>query len=271
MSMTGARQLSLPTELVQAGVLDGVGWLALNNPAKRNAMTLGMWDALGLALTSFAADPDVRLVVLRGTGGRSFCAGAELAEMDRMAAEGRQAEYSATVNAGRRAVSGFEKPMIAMIQGSCVGGGLSLALQADLRIASNDSVFGIPAVKLGLAPEPGTLERMTSLLGPGVANELLLTGERIDAIRARSLGLVNRVSSPENLLPETIAWAARIAGNAPLALHVVKIGVNMFAGDASKRDTTLLSHLARQCSESGDLREGRRAFLEKRPPVFKGS
>ena len=270
MSGAGASQAEPPTGSLDTRVEAGVGWITLRNPAKRNALTLAMWAAMTRALADFAADPAVRVVVMHGTGGRAFCAGADIGEMERMAAEGRQAEYAAVTDAGRRALAAFVKPMIAMIGGTCIGGGVTLALQTDLRVASADSSFGIPAARLGIAPDAGNLERLTALLGPSVTKELMFTGDVIGAERALALGLVNRVVAPEALESETAALAGRIAANAPLALLAIKRGVDMFAGDDTRRDPALLDHLARLCTESADLREGRRAFLEKRRPVFSG-
>jgi enoyl-CoA hydratase len=270
MSGSEPRHLDLPTPLLRARSEGGIGWITFDNQTKRNALTLAMWEAMTDAFAAFAADASVRLVVMHGAGGRAFCAGAEVNEMERMAAEGRQAAYSAVTDAGRRAIAGFEKPIIAMIHGSCIGGGLSLALQADLRIASADSTFGVPAARIGLAPDAGNLERLTALLGPGATKELMFTGEVFGAERALGLRLVNRVVEAAALDMETAALARRIAANAPLVLRAVKRGVDMFAGDDSRRDAAVLERLAELCSSSEDLREGRRAFLEKRDPIFTG-
>lgn len=270
MSGCAPRCLDLPTELLRGHVDAGVGWITLDNTSKRNAMTLAMWEAMTAALGVFAADLAVRVVVLCGAGGRAFCSGADIGEMERMAAEGRQAAYSAVTDTGRRALSAFEKPLIAMIHGSCIGGGLSLALQADIRVASSDSTFGIPAARLGLAPDAGNLERLTALLGPSTTKELMFTGDVFGAERALAIGLVNRIAAPGALEAEVAALTGRIAANAPLVVRAIKRGVDMFAGDDTQRAPAALSDLARTCAESEDLREGRRAFLEKRRPVFSG-
>jgi enoyl-CoA hydratase/carnithine racemase len=270
MTLGASRRLDLPTELLRAHVDGAVGWITLDNPAKRNAMTLAMWEAMTQAIGVFAADPRVRAIVLCGAGGRAFCSGADIGEMERMAAEGRQAAYAAVTDAARRALAAFEKPLLAMIRGSCIGGGLSLALQADVRVASSDSTFGMPTARVGLAPDAGNLARVTALLGPGATKELMFTGDVFGAERALALGLVNRVAEPDELEAETAALVGRIAANAPLVLRAIKRGVDMFAGDDKQRAPALFDELSRMCADSEDLREGRRAFMEKRAPIFSG-
>jgi len=262
--------IDLGTDLVLARAQDGIGWLTLNNAAKRNAITVAMWEAMATATAAFIADDDVRLVVLNGAGGRSFAAGADIGEMERMRAEGRADEYAARTAAARAVLDRLEKPLLAMIQGYCVGGGLALALRADLRIASADSVFGIPAARLGIAYATWNMERLTALVGPGFAKEMMFTGTPIDADLALAKGLVNRVVPPEALEAEVLDLAATIARNAPLSMRAAKVTIDQVSGDPALRDPARLAALARDCAESEDLREGQRAFREKRPPVFKG-
>ena len=247
--------LALPTDLVLARRQAGVGWLTLNNPAKRNAMTVAMWEAMAIAVAEFVADASIRLLVLHGAGGRSFAAGADIGEAERMRIEGRAEEYARRTAAARAVLDTLEKPLIAMIDGHCIGGGLALALRADLRIASSASVFGVPAAKLGIAYAPWNLERLSALVGPGFAKEMLFTGDTFPAEIALVRGLINRVVPAEALEAEVLALA---------------VTIDQLAGDPAARDPARLAELGRRCAESEDITEGQRAFREKRPPVFQG-
>lgn len=262
--------LDLPTNLLLARKQGGIGWVTLNNPAKRNAITIAMWEAMAAAFADFAADPAVRLVVLHGAGQRSFAAGADIGEMERLRMEGRAAEYAVRIAASRAGMERMDKPLIAMIQGYCVGGGLALALRADLRIASSDSVFGVPAAKLGIAYGTVNMERLTALVGPAFAKEMMFTGDNVSAEIALARGLVNRVVAPAALEAEVAALAARIARNAPLSLRASKHTIDQISGHPARRDDALIAELGRRCAESEDISEGQRAFREKRPPVFSG-
>lgn len=262
--------LVLPTDLVRAERRDGVGWVTLDNAAKRNAITMAMWEAMATAFAAFAGDPDVRVVVLQGAGGKAFASGADIGEMERMRAEGRAAEYTSRNAAARAVLERLDKPLIAMIRGYCVGGGLGLALAADLRIASSDSIFGVPAARLGIAYAATSTERLAALVGPAFAKELMFTGETISADVALARGLVNRVVPPDLLEAEVAALAARIAANAPLSLRATKLTIDAITGPPARRDDARIAELARACADSEDLREGQRAFREKRPPVFTG-
>jgi enoyl-CoA hydratase/carnithine racemase len=265
-----ATVLDLPTDLVLARKQDGIGWVTLNNAAKRNAISMAMWEAMAAAFADFTADPLVRLVVMQGAGGRSFAAGADIGEMERMGAEGRAAEYTARNAAARAVMDRLDKPLIAMIRGYCMGGGLALALRTDLRIASTDSVFGVPAAKLGIAYATADMERLTALVGPAFAKEMMFTGDNVGAEVALARGLVNRVVAPEALEAEVAALAARIAVNAPLSLRASKFTIDQVTGNPARRDDAGIAEIRRICAESADLREGQRAFREKRPPVFTG-
>ncbi|SFK15280.1 enoyl-CoA hydratase [Falsiroseomonas stagni] len=262
--------LTLPTDLVLARKADGIGWITLNNAAKRNAITLAMWDAMAAAVTDFMADDAVRLVVMSGAGEKSFAAGADIGEMERMRAEGRAAEYTARATAARAVLDTLEKPLIAMIQGHCIGGGLALALRADLRVASDDSVFGVPAAKLGIAYATWSLERLTALVGPGFAKEMLFTGTNYPADIAFARGLLNRVVPAADLEATVLDYARIIARNAPLSMRAAKITIDQVSGDPALRDATRIAALGRACAESEDLKEGQAAFREKRRPVFQG-
>ena len=250
---------------------DGIGWLTINQPEKRNAISLAMWDAIAAAADDFAADPDVRVVVLHGAGGKAFASGADISEFDKVRANAdAQVEYGRRSAQARKKLEAMDKPLIAMIQGFCIGGGYATALIADLRIASTDSRFGIPAARLGIAYGYESLMRLTALAGPAIAKEILFTGRQLDAAEAFASGLVNRVVPPEQLEETTIGLAQQIARNAPLSIRASKAAIDQIAGDPALRDQAAIEALNRACFDSQDYAEGRSAFTEKRPPNFTG-
>lgn len=250
---------------------DGIGWLTINQPEKRNAISLAMWDAIAAAADDFAADDAVRVVVMHGAGGKAFASGADISEFDRVRADAAaQQEYGRRSGEARRRLEGLRKPLIAMIQGFCIGGGYATALMADLRIASSDSRFGIPAAKLGIAYGYESLSRLVALAGPAMAKEILFTGRQLDAAEALACRLVNRVVAPEALEATVTELALQIARNAPLSVEASKVAIDQIAGDPMARDKELVERLNRACFDSADYAEGRRAFQEKRPPVFAG-
>lgn len=258
------------TPKILARKQDGIGWLTINQPEKRNAISLAMWDLIAAAAEDFAADEAVRVVVIHGAGGKAFASGADISEFDRVRADAAAQEaYGRRSAEARRRLEGMGKPLLAMIQGFCIGGGYALALLADIRIASSDSRFGIPAAKLGIAYGYESLARLVALAGPAMAKEILFTGRQLDAGEALRLGLVNRVVSPEELEAAVTDMAAQIARNAPLSIRASREAIDQIAG-AAPQDRARIEALNRACFDSQDYAEGRRAFQEKRPPRFTG-
>jgi enoyl-CoA hydratase len=257
---------------ILADVAEGVGTIVFNQPEKRNAMSVEMWEGLVAALDAFEADGSVRCVVLKGAGDKAFVSGADISQFDKQRANfDAQREYDRITSAGRARLAGFSKPVIAEIRGFCLGGGLGLAMMCDLRIAASDAQFGIPAAKLGLAYGFDMVRTLTSLVGPAHAKTLLFTGERIDAAEAERIGLVNRTVPVEQLPAAVAQLATTMAGNAPLTLRAAKTVVAAALRDESARDMAAVEAAIAACFDSADYREGRRAFLEKRKPVFTGS
>ena len=254
-----------------AEVDDGVGLITFNQPEKRNAMSVQMWEGLGEILDAFAADAGVRVVVLTGAGAKAFVSGADISQFEKDRADANaQVEYDKLTSAGRDKLAGFPKPVIARIRGYCLGGGLGIAMQADIRIAAVDSEFGIPAARLGIAYGYDMVRKLVSLVGPAHARTLLYTGSRIDAAEAARIGLVNRVVPDEDLSDVVIDIARTVADNAPLSVRAAKIAVNEAVKMDRERDVEAVKAAIAACFDSADYREGRTAFMEKRSPKFNG-
>jgi len=250
---------------------DGVGVITFNNPAKRNAMSLDMWEGLGQALTELRDDPDVRVVVLVGAGDQAFVSGADISQFEKTRHNAQASEEYARHSAAQRALlADYPKPTIACIRGFCLGGGMLVAMLADIRVAAADSQFGIPAAKLGIAYGYDGLRHLVSLVGPSWARLLLYTGMRIDSAEALRIGLVDRVLPDDEFWDATMEIARTIASNAPLAIQAAKITIAQILKDPADRDMDAIRNIGIACMDSEDFREGRRAFMEKRKPRFKG-
>lgn len=252
-------------------VADGVGVITFNNPDKRNAMSLEMWEGLGKALIELRDDADVRVVILTGAGDKAFMSGADISQFEktRHNAEASE-EYSKKSAAQRALLADFSKPIIACIRGFCLGGGMQVAMAADIRIASDNSQFGIPAAKLGIAYGYDGLKHLVSLVGPSWARLLMYTGMRIESAEALRIGLVDRVVADAELWNATLEIARTISGNAPLAIQAARITIAQVLKDESDRDMDAIKAIGTACMDSEDFREGRQAFMEKRKPKFRG-
>src|ERR1700688_1558997 len=207
-------------------VTEGVGTITFNNPEKRNAMSLDMWEGLGSALIELRDNPDVRVVILTGAGDKAFVSGADISQFEKNRHNAEASEEYAKKSAAQRALlADFSKPIIACIRGFCLGGGMQVAMAADIRLASENSQFGIPAARLGIAYGYDGLKQLVSLVGPSWARLLMYTGMRIDSAEALRIGLVDRVVADAELWNATTEIAHIIAGNAPLAVHAAKITI----------------------------------------------
>ncbi len=263
--------ITLGTERMQARIEDGIGWMIFNNPARHNALSLEMWQGMGDILERFAADDDVRVVVMRGAGGKAFVSGADISEFDEKRSNAdQQATYGEIAGRASKRLNELEKPLIALIEGYCIGGGLATALAADVRMATPDSKFGIPAAKLGLGYEYGGLAKLARIVGPSSARDILFSARFLEADEALRLGLVNFVASRENIEEECLAYARRIAGNAPLTVRAAKAAMNAWERGGRSEDVAAVDALVKGCFDSEDYKEGRRAFGEKRTPLFEG-
>lgn len=259
------------TDKVIARKDGNTGYVIFNNPERRNAMSLEMWEACTAAMAGYAKDPAIRVVVLTGAGDKAFVAGADISKFgDERSSEEAVKKYNEAVEAAYASVHEFPKPTIAQIRGFCVGGGMGLASCCDLRICSEDARFAVPAAKLGLGYGYPGVKRLMDIVGPSFTKEIFFTARLFDAMEAVEMGLVNRMVGNHELESYVKDYAATIAGNAPLTVDSIKFIVGEAVKDELKRDMKRCEDLVEACFKSADYEEGRTAFMEKRKPVFKG-
>ncbi len=259
------------TDKIMVSKSNGIGWIVLNQPEKKNAISFEMWEAIPRITEQFSDDDDVRVVILTGQGDQAFSSGADISQFgEKRSSASTTDEYNLTVKAAVAALDELAKPSIAMIQGYCIGGGASVAIHCDIRIAADNAVFGIPAAKLGLAYRWEDIYPLVQLIGPSFARELLYTGNRFNSKEAIQMGLINRVVPVAELESYVTEYAARIAANAPLTIHSANRTVAEALKDPEDRNLAEIERLTARCFDSDDYREGRQAFSEKRKPLFKG-
>jgi enoyl-CoA hydratase len=254
------------------GRKDGaIGWMTFNNPLRRNAVSVDMWQAIPEVLADFEADPDIRVIVFTGAGDKAFVSGADISQFAEQRADRDANEvYSAQSAAANRAMVRLTKPSIAMIRGYCIGGGMAVALTCDMRICSEDSRFAIPAARLGLGYGFDGVKALSDVVGPSFAKEILFTARQFDADEALRIGLVNKVTAAGDLEAAVRDYAAMIGQNAPLTVKAAKMAVREAMKDPDRRQLDEVTKAVDACFQSDDYAEGRKAFMEKRRPVFQG-
>ncbi len=248
-----------------------VGWVIFNNVKRHNALSLEMWEALPRILDQFEADAEIRVIVLKGAGEKSFISGADISEFDKKRASAEAvAQYDKIAHEASERLIHAAKPTIAMIRGYCIGGGLGVALSCDIRIASIGSRFAIPAAKLGLGYRVSSLQPLVALIGPAFAKEIIITARQFDCTEALAMGLINRAVGVQELESYTADYCARIAANAPLTMLAAKRTVDEISRAPRDLNRELCERLVDKCFSSADYVEGRRAFMDKRKPRFEG-
>ena len=249
-----------------------IGWIIFNNPARHNATSYEMWLSIPPVLAAYCADPEVRVIIMRGEGEKAFSAGADISQFkEKRTGTDAVREYNAAADNAGKAMREFTKPLLAMIRGYCIGGGAGIAVNCDIRIAADDARFAVPAAKLGLGYRFEGIKRLCDIVGPSFAAEIFYTGRQFSAQEALQMGLVNRVIPAAELESYTLEYATAIAVNAPLTIASVKRALIEIGKNPAQRDLDLCQRMVDACYESQDYKEGQAAFMEKRKPQFKGA
>jgi enoyl-CoA hydratase len=260
-----------PTERVQAWTEGAALHIRFNQPAKHNALSVDMWQAVPPLLAQAEADDGIRLVVFSGAGEKAFVSGADISQFEDMRAAREAVKvYEALAEEALMAIYRCTKPTVACIRGYCIGGGVNVAISCDIRLAGEDAQFGIPAARLGLGYRLSALKNLVNLVGVGAAKDLFFTGRRIRAPEAKSLGLVTRVCPTGELDSLLAEYVTMLSANAPLTIRAGKRIMEEMLQDDADLDRDLCKRLILDCFESEDYAEGRRAFMDKRTPVFRG-
>ena len=259
------------TDRVQVRLDSSTLHIVFNNPARHNALSVDMWGAVPPLLEQAERDERVRLVVFSGAGEKAFVSGADISQFeDQRAAREAVEHYEALAEAALTGIYRFSKPTLACIRGWCIGGGVNVAIACDIRIAASDAVFAIPAARLGLGYRYSALKNLVDLIGVGAAKDLFYTARRIDAAEAERLNLVSRVSAPEALPALLAEYTGSIGENAPLTILAAKTIIGEILKPSPELDAARCTELILRCFQSEDYAEGRRAFMDKRKPTFKG-
>ena len=260
------------TERVKAWAEGPILHIRFNNPARHNALSVDMWQAVPKLLGRAEQQDDIRVVVFSGEGDKSFVSGADISQFEDLRAQKEAVKkYELLAEQALEGIYEFSKPTIACIRGYCVGGGVNVAIACDLRVATTDSTFFVPATRLGLGYRMSAMRNLSNLVGPGHAKDIFFTGRRLDAQEALRIGLVNRIAEREGLAALLAEYTDAISTGAPLTIKAGKrIIRELYRTDGEPADTESCRRMILDCFESEDYAEGRKAFMEKRKPVFKG-
>ena len=248
-----------------------VATVLFSNPQKMNAVTYDMWRAVPQTLAALDSDASVHAIVVAGEGDKAFISGADISQFEKVRGTMEaQAEYGRAVEAAYLAPMNCSKPVIARIRGICIGGGLGFAAACDLRICSNDSVFRMPAARLGLGYSPAGVRRFMNLIGASNTVDIFMSARKFDAAEALRMGFVSRVVAPDALERAVAEYCAMVAENAPMTIAAAKFAVQQALKDPADRDIAKAQRMVEACFASADHKEGRTAFMEKRKPHFTG-
>ena len=248
-----------------------VGWIVFDQPEKKNAINGAMWRGIPEAMARFDADAQVRCVAFRGAGTEAFAAGADISEFEKIrAGRGAVSEYDGLLDRVLHSIQDSRKPSVALIHGFCMGGGLEVALACDLRYSGTSAQFGIPAAKLGIAYNVEGHKRLLETVGHARAREIMYLGRRYGAAEALAMGLVHRVLPDGELAAFVDGVIATLLENAPLSIANSKTILEEYAKASGAADHERMAAAIERCAKSEDYQEGRRAFMEKRKPQFRG-
>jgi enoyl-CoA hydratase len=248
-----------------------VGHVIFNNPARHNAVSLEMWQTAAKVIEGFAKDPEIRVLVVTGNGGKAFVSGADISKFEsERSSEDAAAKYNAASGAVYEALYNFGKPTIAKIRGYCIGGGMNVAACCDLRFCNDAAKFGIPAAQRALGYGFDPIRRASEIIGLSRTLEMIYTARQFNASEAYAMGLVNGVKADADLDQAVAEICTQIAGNAPLTIALAKAKAREISKPDSKRDFAKLAAMSKACFDSEDYKEATKSFMEKRKPVFKG-
>jgi enoyl-CoA hydratase/carnithine racemase len=256
---------------LKTSIADGVATVLFSNLPKMNAMSYDMWQAVPKVFAELDADAAVRLIVCAGDGDKAFISGADISQFEKLRGTVEaQIVYNKAVENAYLAPMNCTKPVIARIRGICIGGGLGFAAACDLRICSDDSIFRMPAARLGLGYSPTGVRRFMNVLGAANTTDIFMSARKFDAKEALRMGFVSKVVPAADLEKEVAAYAKMVSENAPLTVAAAKYAVQQWQKDEKDRDLTKAMKMVEACFASEDHKEGRKAFMEKRTPEFKG-
>jgi enoyl-CoA hydratase/carnithine racemase len=261
----------LITERIIVKTEGGLGWLIFNNPERRNAISVDMWEAIPQVVEQFEADPAVRVIVLAGAGDKAFVSGADISQFEKQRSGPEAVQrYEEIAEGAQLRLQNSDKPVVAMIRGYCLGAGLNIANVCDFRIAADDARFGIPAARMGLGYRVSSTKNLVDLVGPAYAREILMTGRQFTAAEAQAMGLAHKVVPAAGLEKSTVEYCSALAGNAPLTMRTAKRIIRELLKAPKDFDAARCTSWVKECFDSDDYTEGRKAFMEKRKPAFKG-
>ncbi|HUK04732.1 MAG TPA: enoyl-CoA hydratase [Burkholderiales bacterium] len=256
---------------LKTSIRDGVATVLFSNLPKMNAMTFDMWESVPKVFAELDANPAVRLIVCAGDGEKAFISGADISQFEKLRGTVEaQIVYNRAVENAYQAPTTCTKPVVARIRGICIGGGLGFAAACDLRICSEDSVFRMPAARLGLGYSPAGVRRFMNVLGAANTLDIFMSARKFDAREAQRMGFVSKVVPAAELEKAVADYGKLVAENAPLTVAAAKYAVQQWMKDDKDRDLARAMKMVEACFASEDHKEGRRAFMEKRTPAFKG-